>query len=140
MEPGVPQRRPVVRGNCRGIGYTGSLRTLELRLRPFRPQGAHPVSKQTVILDKPPSPRAVALMMVRPAQSRTKEQTTYLEHLVQSDSASAVVFTLAQDFGRRLAQARGAGALGAMESRCPSQWDCRTERFCRARWPRMRRL
>jgi transposase len=56
-------------------GYTGTQRTLQMRLRPFRQQVAHPVSKQTVIWDKPPSPRGVALMMVRPTQSRTREQT-----------------------------------------------------------------
>jgi len=88
-------------------GYTGSRRTLEMRLRPFRPQGARPVSKQTVILDKPPSPRGVALMMVKPAQNRTRGQTAYLEQLVQSDSTSAVVFTLAQDFGRLLRKHEG---------------------------------
>ncbi len=79
-------------------------------------------------------------MMVRPEHRRTREQTAYLEHLVQSDSTIAVVFTLAQDFGWRLAQARGAVASGAMESRCPGQWDCRTDRFCRARWPMMQKL
>jgi hypothetical protein len=57
-------------------------------------------------------------MMVRPTQSRTREQKDYLEQLVQSDATIAVVFTLAQDFGRQLAKARGTGALGAMESRC----------------------
>ncbi len=88
-------------------GYTGSRRTLEMQLRPFRSQGAHPVSKQTIILDKPPSSRGVALMMVRPTHSRTREQTAYLEHLVQSDSTSAVVFTLAQDFGRLLRKHEG---------------------------------
>ena len=46
-------------------------------------------------------------MMVRPTQSRTREQTAYLEHLVQSDSGSAVVFTLAQDFGRLLRKREG---------------------------------
>jgi hypothetical protein len=81
MEPGVPQRRPVVRGNCRGIGYTGSRRTLELRLRPFRPRGAGPVSKQTVILDKPPTPRGVALMMVRPEHNRTAERRDHRSRL-----------------------------------------------------------
>src|SRR5258706_2090321 len=55
-------------------GYMGSRRTLELRLRPFRPEATRPVSKQTVILDKPPSPRGVALMMVRPEHNRTAEQ------------------------------------------------------------------
>jgi transposase len=88
-------------------GYTGTRRTLEMRLRPFRPKGARPVSKQTIIWDKPPSPRGVALMMVRPTQSRTREQTAYLEHLVQSDATIAVVFTLAQDFGRLLRKHEG---------------------------------
>jgi hypothetical protein len=140
MESGVSQRQPAVRGNCRGIGYTGTQRTLQMRLRPFRQKVAHPVSKQTVIWDKPPSPRGVALMMVRPEQRRTREQTAYLERLIQSNEPVAIVFTLAQDFGRRLAKARGEGTLGAMESRCPNQWDCRADRFCRARWLTMQRL
>ena len=46
-------------------------------------------------------------MMVRPTHSRTSEQTAYLEHLVQSDSTIAVVFELAQDFGRLLRQHEG---------------------------------
>jgi len=88
-------------------GYVGTRRTLELRLRPFRPKGARPVSKQTITWNQPPSPRGVALMMVRPTQSRTREQTAYLEHLVQSDSTIAVVFELAQDFGRLLRKHEG---------------------------------
>jgi len=50
-------------------------------------------------------------MMVRPTQSRTREQTAYLEQLVQSDSTIAVVFTLAQDFGRLLRKHEGQGRL-----------------------------
>ncbi len=46
-------------------------------------------------------------MMVRPTQSRTREQTAYLEQLVQSDSTIAVVFTLARDFGRLLRKHQG---------------------------------
>ena len=46
-------------------------------------------------------------MMVRPTQSRTREQTAYLELLVQSDSTIAVVFTLAQDFGCLLRKHEG---------------------------------
>jgi transposase len=88
-------------------GYTGSRRTLEMRLRPFRPQGTRPVSKQTIILDKPPSPRGVALMMVRPAHSRTREQTAYLEQLIYGDTTVAVVFKLAQDFGGLLRKHEG---------------------------------
>src|SRR5258708_30179407 len=107
MEPGVPQHRPAVRGNCRGIGYTGTQRTLQLRLRPFRQKVARPVSKQTVIWDKPPSSRGIALMIVRPAQSRTREQTAYLDQLIQSNETIAVVFKLAQDFGRLLRKREG---------------------------------
>jgi transposase len=88
-------------------GYTGTQRTLQMRLLPFRPKGVHPVSKQTIIWDKPPSSRGVALMMVRPTQSRTREQTAYLDQLIRSDEAIAVVFTLAQDFGRLLRKREG---------------------------------
>ncbi len=92
-------------------GYTGSRRTLELRLRPFRPQASRPVSKQTVILDKSPSPRGVALMMVRPAQSRTAEQTAYLDQLIQSNETITAVFELAQDFSRLLRKREGQARL-----------------------------
>ncbi len=88
-------------------GYTGSRRTLELRLRPFRPEATRPVSKQTVVLDKPPSPRGVALMMVRPEQNRTAEQKAYLDQLTQSNETIAAVFELAQDFGRLLRKREG---------------------------------
>jgi hypothetical protein len=44
-------------------------------------------------------------MMVRPQQSRTREQTAYLDQPIQSNETVAVVFKLAQDFGRQLAQA-----------------------------------
>jgi transposase len=88
-------------------GYTGTQRTLQMRLRPFRQKVARPVSKQTVIWDKPPSPRGVALMMVRPEQRRTREQTAYLEQLIQSNEPVAVVFKLAQDFARLLRKREG---------------------------------
>jgi transposase len=101
-------------------GYTGSQRTLRRQLQTFRQAGEHPVSKQTIILDQPPSARSVALMIVRPTKNRTAEQTAYLERLIQSEATVAVVFTLAQDFGRRLAQTRRGVAVGAMESCRPS--------------------
>src|SRR5579859_1507211 len=107
MEPGVPQRRQAVRGNCHGIGYPGTQRTLQMRLRPFRRQVARPVSKQTVIWDKPPSSRGVALMMVKPAQNRTREQAAYLDQLIQSNETIAVVFKLAQGFGSLLRKHEG---------------------------------
>ncbi len=50
-------------------------------------------------------------MMVRPPQSRTREQTAYLEQLVPSDATIAVVFTLAQDFGHLLRKHGGQGRL-----------------------------
>ena len=101
-------------------GYTGSQRTLRRQLQTFRQAGEHPVSKQTIILDQPPSARSVALMIVRPTKNRSAEQTAYLERLIQSEATVAVVFTLAQDFGRRLAQTRRGVAVGAMESCRPS--------------------
>jgi transposase len=88
-------------------GYTGTQRTLQMRLHPFRQQVARPVSKQTIIWDKPPSPRGVALMMVRPAQSRTPEQAAYLDQLIQNNEAIAIVFNLAQDFGHLLRKREG---------------------------------
>jgi transposase len=46
-------------------------------------------------------------MMVRPEQSRTREQTVYLEQLIQSDEIVALVFKLAQDFGCLLRKREG---------------------------------
>ncbi len=46
-------------------------------------------------------------MMVRPAQSRTREQAAYLDQLIQSNETIAVVFKLAQDFGRLLRKHEG---------------------------------
>ena len=46
-------------------------------------------------------------MMVRPTQSRTREQTAYLDQLIHSNETVAVVFTLAQDFGRLLRKREG---------------------------------
>ena len=46
-------------------------------------------------------------MMVRPAQSRTREQAAYVDQLVQSNETIAVVFKLAQDFGRLLRKREG---------------------------------
>ena len=46
-------------------------------------------------------------MMVRPEQRRTREQTAYLEQLIQSNEPIDVVFKLAQDFGRLLRKREG---------------------------------
>jgi hypothetical protein len=45
--------------------------------------------------------------MVRPAQSRTREQTAYIEQLIQSDATVAALFKLAQDFGCLLRKREG---------------------------------
>ncbi len=87
-------------------GYTGSQRTLRRQLQVFRQTGERLVSKQTILLDTP-SPRGIALMIVRPAQNRTPEQTAYLTQLIQSDATVASAFALAQDFGRLLRQREG---------------------------------
>jgi hypothetical protein len=46
-------------------------------------------------------------MMVRPAQSRTREQAAYLDQLIQSNETIAVVFKLAQGFGHLLRKREG---------------------------------
>jgi transposase len=46
-------------------------------------------------------------MMVRPAHSRAREQAAYLDQLIQSNETIALVFTLAQDFGRLLRKREG---------------------------------
>jgi len=46
-------------------------------------------------------------MMVRAAQSRTREQAAYLDQLIQSDETIAIVFRLAQDFGHLLRKREG---------------------------------
>lgn len=96
-------------------GYTGTRRTLQMQLRPFRAQKARPVSKQTVVWEKPPSARGVALMIVTPPHRRTKEQTSYVEHLTQSDATIATACTLAQEFGILLREREGPERL--------SQWQ-----------------
>lgn len=50
-------------------------------------------------------------MIVRPEQSRTRAQTAYLDQLIQSNETIAVVFTLAQDFGRLLRKREGQARL-----------------------------
>ncbi len=55
-------------------------------------------------------------MMVRPAQSRTREQAAYLDQLIQSDETIAVVFRLAQDFGCLLRKREGQVRLEQWEA------------------------
>ena len=55
-------------------------------------------------------------MMVRPAQNRTREQTAYLEQLVQSDETVALVFQLAQDFCSLLRKREGQVRLEQWEA------------------------
>jgi transposase len=112
-------------------GYTGSQRTLRRQLQAFRHTRERPVSKQTIILDNPPSPRGVALLMVRPAQNRTAEQTAYLEQLIQSDETAAVVFMLAQDFGRLLRQREGLLRLEQWKAAVRESRDCGIDCICR---------
>jgi hypothetical protein len=112
-------------------GYTGSQRTLRRQLQAFRQTRERPVSKETIILDNPPSPRGVALLLVRPAQSRTREQTASVEQLIQSDATVAVVFKLAQDFGCLLRKCEGQVRLEQWKASVQGSRDCGTDRFCR---------
>ena len=60
---------------------------------------------------KAPSPRNVALMIVRPAQKRTEAQTTFIDQLCKSDPTAATVYSLAQAFGSLLRNREGKPGL-----------------------------
>ncbi len=97
-------------------GYTGSLRTIEKIVVQLRPHGAKPVTKQTITFQKVPSPRNVALMIVRPQKSRTANQTTFIDQLCKSDPTAATAYKLAQAFGSLLRNREGKPGL--------EQWKC----------------
>jgi transposase len=92
-------------------GYTGSLRTIEKIVVQLRPHGAKPVTKQTIMWKIAPSPRNAALMLVRPAQKRTKDQTMFIDQLCKSDPKAATVCNLAQAFGSVLRNLEGKPGL-----------------------------
>ncbi len=92
-------------------GYPGSLRTIDRIVRQFRPQGTHPVSRQTITQRNVPSTRSVALMMVRPAHHRTKEQIAFIDQIVSRDPTIATAFTLTQEFGQLLRKLQGVQRL-----------------------------
>jgi len=73
----------------------------------FRPHGAKQITKQTITFQKVPSPRNVALMIVRPQKSRTADQTTFIDQLCKSDSTAAAAYNLAQAFGSLLRNREG---------------------------------
>jgi transposase len=92
-------------------GYTGSLRTIEKIVKAFRRSGTQSVSKQTITLQKAPSARSTALMVVRPTEHRTADQSAFLDQLCQSDPTVATAFTLAQTFGQLLRKREGSQRL-----------------------------
>jgi transposase len=92
-------------------GYTGSVRTIRRTVAQFRPHGAEPVTKQTITLQKAPSPRNVAFMIIRRAQKRTKDQTIFIDQLCKSDPTAAIACTLAQAFGSLLRKREGKSGL-----------------------------
>src|SRR6266852_4333123 len=75
-------------------------------LEQFRGSGTTRVSRQT-LQGKAPSARSVALMMVRPADHRTKGQVAFLDRLCQHDATIATAFTLTQTFGQLLRKREG---------------------------------
>ncbi len=75
-------------------------------LEQFRGSGTKRVSRQT-LQGKAPSARSVALMMVRPADHRTKGQVAFLDRLCQHDATIATAFTLTQTFGQLLRKREG---------------------------------
>jgi len=92
-------------------GYTGSLRTIEQIVAQLRPHGTKSVTKQTITLQKAPSARSTALMIVRPAEHRTKDQTAFIDQLCKSDPTAATVYNHAQAFGSLLRNREGKPGL-----------------------------
>jgi transposase len=92
-------------------GYTGTLRTIELLVARFRPQRAKFVTKQAITLQKTPSARNTALMIVRRAEKRTEDQTLFIDQLCKSDPTAATAHTLAQEFGSLLRHREGKAGL-----------------------------
>ncbi len=88
-------------------GYKGSVRTIRRTVAQFRPNGEKPVTKQIIIWQKAPSPRNVALMIIRRAQKRTEAQTTFIDQLCKSDPTATTVYSLAQAFGSLLRNREG---------------------------------
>jgi transposase len=93
------------------LGYPGSLRTVDRIVRQFRPQKTQAVSRQTITQRNVLSTRSAALMMVRPAQHRTKEQIAFIDQIVSRDPTIATAFTLTQEFGQILRQRQGVQRL-----------------------------
>lgn len=92
-------------------GYPGSLRAIERIVAQLRPHGAKLVTKQTITFQKAPSPRNAALMIVRPQDSRTKDQTAFIDQLCKSDPTAATAYNLAQAFGSLLRNREGKPGL-----------------------------
>ncbi len=92
-------------------GYTGSLRALERIVAQLRPHGAKAVTKQMITLQKVPSPRNTALMIVRPEKSRTADQTAFIDQLCKSDPTAAIVYNLASSFSSLLRKREGKSGL-----------------------------
>lgn len=92
-------------------GYTGSLRTIEKTVTTFRHAKVQSVGKRTIVFQKTPSARSAALMMVRPVEHRTVEQTAFIEQLVNHDPMVATAFTLTQAFGQLLRKREGKSRL-----------------------------
>jgi transposase len=80
-------------------------------VKAFRRSGTPSVSKQTITLQKAPSARSTALMIVRPTEHRTADQTAFLDQLCQSDPTVATAFTLAQACGQLLRKREGSHRL-----------------------------
>jgi transposase len=73
----------------------------------FRPQRAKCVTKQAITLQKTPSARTTALMIVRRAEKRTEDQTLFLDQLCKSGPTAATAYTLAQEFSSLLRHREG---------------------------------
>jgi transposase len=92
-------------------GYSGSERTVRRTVAQFRPHGPRAVTKQIITRKITPSPRSVALMIVRRKESRTKDQTSFIDQLCKSSPIAATAYRLAQAFGSLLRNLEGRPGL-----------------------------
>jgi transposase len=92
-------------------GYSGSARTIRRTVAQFRPHGPAPVTKQVVTLQKAPSPRSVALMIIRRAEKRTEDQIKFIDRLCKRSAMVATAYDLASSFGSLLRHLEGKSGL-----------------------------
>ena len=100
----------------RGMGFTGAPGTVRQYVRAWRPEGARPGPPARGV-PRPPapptvprySPRQATWLVVKVPDHLASEEQRYLERLCQLCPELAMVYTLAQEFGRLVRERERAG-------------------------------